>query len=58
MEVIDDDLDGSDDADPDLLVVEKILLLLVEFLKLGSKNNDSVQQVVKANGVPVQPVFF
>ena len=58
MEVIDGDLVGSDDADPDLLVVEDLLLLLVGFLTLGSKNNDSVQQVVEADGVPVQHVFF
>ena len=58
MEVIDGDLDRSDDSDPDLLLVEDLLLLLVGFLTLGSKNNDSVQEVVKADGVPVQPVFF
>ena len=58
MEVIDGDLDRSDDADPDLLVVEDVMFLLVGFLMLGSKNNDSIQQVVKADGVPVQPVFF
>ena len=58
--MIDGDLDGCDEADPDLLVVEDLLLLLVGFLRLGSENNDSVQQVVKADGVPipVQPVFF
>ena len=58
MEVIDGDLDESDNANPDLLVVGDLLLLLVGFLTLGSKNNDSVQQVVKADGVPVQHVFF
>ena len=55
VEVIDGNLDGSDDVNPDLLVAEDLLLLLVGFLMLV--NNDSIQQVVKADVIPVNPVL-